>query len=68
MDENDKFEIDKQKVTRQVEALREGKVKLHSLDEAEKMIEDALAQHEQLLNSAKKIAKSAKEEYDLLNG
>jgi hypothetical protein len=29
-------------------------------------LDDVIARHEQLLNSAKKIAKSAKKEYDLL--
>lgn len=62
------FEADKRMVARQVEAIRTGKVKLHSLDEAEKMLDEALARYESLIQSAKKIAKSAKEEYDLLNG
>jgi PHD/YefM family antitoxin component YafN of YafNO toxin-antitoxin module len=40
----------------------------YSLEEAEKMLDEALARYESLIQSAKKIAKSAKEEYDLLNG
>jgi hypothetical protein len=40
------FEADKRMVARQVEAIRTGKVKLHSLDEAEKMLDDALARYE----------------------
>lgn len=45
-----------------------GKVKTYSLDEAEKILDEELARYESLIQSAKKIAKSAKEEYDLLNG
>lgn len=67
-DQDNKFNMDIQNVTRQVEALRSGKVKTYSLDEAEKILDEVIAHHEQLLKSAKKIAKSAKEEYDLLNG
>lgn len=40
------FEADKQMVARQVEALRSGKVKSYSLDEAEKMLDEALARYE----------------------
>jgi PHD/YefM family antitoxin component YafN of YafNO toxin-antitoxin module len=40
----------------------------YSLEEAEKTLDEALARYESLIQSAKKIAKSAKEEYDLLNG
>ena len=39
------FEADKRMVARQVEALRAGKVKLHSIDEAEKMLDEALARY-----------------------
>lgn len=40
------FEENKRMVARQVEALRMGKVKLYSLDEAEKMLDEALARYE----------------------
>lgn len=40
------FEADKRMVTRQVEALRARKVKLYSIDEAEKMLDVALARYE----------------------
>ncbi|MFZ2889711.1 hypothetical protein [Sulfuricurvum sp.] len=40
------FEADKRMVARQVEALRSGKVKCYSLDEAEKMLDEALARYE----------------------
>ena len=40
----------------------------YSLEEAEKILDEALARYESLIQNAKKIAKSAKEEYDLLNG
>jgi hypothetical protein len=39
------FEADKRMVARQVEALRAGKVKLYSIDEAEKMLDEALARY-----------------------
>ena len=40
------FEADKRMVARQVEALRAGKVKLYSLDEAEKLLDEALTRYE----------------------
>ncbi len=40
------FEADKRMVARQVDALRAKKVKLHSIDEAEKMLDEALARYE----------------------
>lgn len=40
------FEADKRMVARQVEALRGGKVKLYSLDEAEKLLDEALSRYE----------------------
>jgi len=40
----------------------------YSLEEAEKILLKALARYEVLIQSAKKIAKSAKEEYDVLEG
>jgi hypothetical protein len=40
------FEADKRMVARQIEAILTGKVKLHSLDEAEKMLDDALVRYE----------------------
>ncbi|MDQ1297575.1 MAG: hypothetical protein QG558_113 [Campylobacterota bacterium] len=67
-DQDNKFDMDMQNVARQVEALRSGTVKLYSLDEAEMILDETLARHEVMIQSAKKIAKSAKEEYDLLNG
>lgn len=39
------FQADKLRVTRQVEALRSGKVKTYSLDVAEKMLDEALARY-----------------------
>ena len=40
------FEADKRTVARQVEAQRTGKVKLYSLDEAEKLLDEALSRYE----------------------
>jgi len=40
------FEADKRMVARQVEALQSGKVKCYSIDEAEKMLDEALARYE----------------------
>lgn len=40
------FEADRRMVAHQVEALRSGKVKLCSIDEAEKMLDEALARYE----------------------
>jgi len=41
--------------------------RIHSLEEAEKILDEALVHYELLIQSAKTIAKSGKEEYDLLN-
>jgi glutamyl-tRNA reductase len=63
-----KIETHEQMVARQVEALRAGKVKLYSVEEVEIILDEAIERREQMQKSAKKIVKSAKEEYDLLEG
>lgn len=40
----------------------------YSLEEAEMILNEALTNYEVMIKSAKKIAKSAKEEYDMLEG
>lgn len=40
------FESDRRMVARQVEALRSGKVKLYSIDEAQKILDEALSHYE----------------------
>ena len=50
-----KIETHKQMVARQIEALRRGKIKLCSLDEAEKILDEVLTHHETMMQSAKKI-------------
>lgn len=40
----------------------------YSLKEAETILNEALIRHEKMIQSANKIAQSAKEEYDLLEG
>ncbi len=63
-----RVETDKQMVARQVEALRSEKVKLYSLDEAEKILDEVITRHEELIKNKKDIIKSEKEEYPLLDG
>jgi hypothetical protein len=41
-----KFEADKQTVARQMKALDSGKVKLYTIEEAEKILDDMLARYE----------------------
>jgi len=41
-----KFEADKQTVERQMKALDSGKVKLYTIEEAEKILDDMLARYE----------------------
>jgi len=41
-----KFEADKQTVERQMKALDSGKVKLYTIEEAEKILDDILARYE----------------------
>lgn len=44
------------------------KSRSYSIEEAEKILDEVIARREQMLKSAKKIAQSAREEYDLLEG